>query len=117
MRCGCPARSGTTCRPSSRRGSTPTWTSRCSSPTTADPRRHRNQQEAPVRVHGSTPGSLRSSVAAAYAMLTHLRLRRGLTFGATAYLLWGLFPLFFPLLEPAGARELAPHRMVWSLLV
>jgi chloramphenicol-sensitive protein RarD len=40
-----------------------------------------------------------------------------LTFGATAYLLWGLFPLFFPLLEPAGALEILAHRMVWSLLV
>jgi len=43
--------------------------------------------------------------------------RRGLTFGATAYLLWGLFPLFFPLLEPAGALEILAHRMVWSLVV
>ena len=25
-----------------------------------------------------------------------------MTFGATAYLIWGLFPLYFPLLEPAG---------------
>ena len=44
-------------------------------------------------------------------------MRRGLTFGATAYLLWGLFPLFFPLLEPAGALEILAHRMVWSLVV
>jgi chloramphenicol-sensitive protein RarD len=43
--------------------------------------------------------------------------RRGLTFGAAAYLIWGLFPLFFPLLEPAGALEILAHRMVWSLAV
>jgi len=43
--------------------------------------------------------------------------RRGITFGAAAYLIWGLFPLFFPLLEPAGALEILAHRMVWSLLV
>ena len=44
-------------------------------------------------------------------------MRRGLTFGATAYLIWGLFPLYFPLLEPAGALEILAHRMVWSLVV
>jgi chloramphenicol-sensitive protein RarD len=43
--------------------------------------------------------------------------RRGLTFGTTAYLIWGLFPLYFPLLQPAGALEILAQRMVWSLLV
>ena len=43
--------------------------------------------------------------------------RRGLAYGAGAYLLWGLFPLFWPLLEPAGAVEILAHRIVWSLVV
>jgi chloramphenicol-sensitive protein RarD len=43
--------------------------------------------------------------------------RRGAAFGATAYLLWGIFPLYFPLLDPAGAVEVLAHRVVWSLLV
>ncbi|MGO4754737.1 EamA family transporter RarD, partial [Streptomyces sp. 2MCAF27] len=30
--------------------------------------------------------------------------------------MWGLVPLFWPLLEPAGAVEILAHRMVWSLL-
>jgi chloramphenicol-sensitive protein RarD len=38
-------------------------------------------------------------------------------YGAAAYLLWGLFPLFWPLLEPSGALEILAHRMVWSLAV
>jgi chloramphenicol-sensitive protein RarD len=38
-------------------------------------------------------------------------------YGVAAYLLWGLFPLFWPLLEPAGAVEILAHRMVWSLAV
>lgn len=42
---------------------------------------------------------------------------RGLTYGLIAYGLWGLFPLYFPLLEPAGAAEILAHRMVWSLVV
>ena len=44
-------------------------------------------------------------------------MRRGITFGVTAYLIWGLFPLYFPLLQPAGALEILAHRMVWSLVV
>ena len=44
-------------------------------------------------------------------------LRRGTAFGAAAYLIWGLFPLYFPLLEPAGAFEIMSHRIVWSLVV
>jgi len=41
--------------------------------------------------------------------------RRGLLLGVTAYLLWGLFPLYFPLLEPAAATEILSHRIAWSL--
>jgi chloramphenicol-sensitive protein RarD len=37
-------------------------------------------------------------------------------YGIAAYVLWGLFPLYFPLLKPAGAIEILGHRMVWSLL-
>jgi chloramphenicol-sensitive protein RarD len=40
--------------------------------------------------------------------------RRGLLLGAGAYALWGLFPLYWPLLEPAGAVEILAHRIVWS---
>lgn len=42
--------------------------------------------------------------------------RRGLLYGVAAYLCWGLFPLYWPLLEPAGAVEILAHRIVWSLL-
>jgi chloramphenicol-sensitive protein RarD len=40
----------------------------------------------------------------------------GFWFGVTAYGLWGLFPLYWPLLEPSGAIEILCHRMVWSLV-
>lgn len=43
-------------------------------------------------------------------------MRRGITFGLVAYGVWGLFPLFWPLLEPAGAPEILAHRVVWSLV-
>ncbi len=42
--------------------------------------------------------------------------RRGLALGFGAYALWGLFPLFWPLLEPSGAVEILAHRIVWSVL-
>lgn len=42
--------------------------------------------------------------------------RRGVALGAAAYLMWGVFPLYFPLLEPAGAFEILAHRIVWSLV-
>ena len=41
----------------------------------------------------------------------------GVTAGIAAYTLWGFFPAFFPLLEPAGALEILGNRIVWSLVV
>ncbi|PAZ17554.1 protein RarD [Streptomyces sp. SA15] len=41
----------------------------------------------------------------------------GLLNGFAAYGMWGLVPLFWPLLKPAGAAEILAHRMVWSLVV
>jgi chloramphenicol-sensitive protein RarD len=43
--------------------------------------------------------------------------RRGFLLGVAAYLLWGAFPLYWPLLEPAGALEILAHRIFWSLVV
>jgi chloramphenicol-sensitive protein RarD len=43
--------------------------------------------------------------------------RRGFLSGLAAYGLWGVFPLYFPLLEPAGSIEVLAHRILWSLLV
>lgn len=42
--------------------------------------------------------------------------RQGFLLGATAYLLWGAFPLYWPLLEPAGAVEILAHRVAWSVI-
>ena len=44
------------------------------------------------------------------------RTRFGFLAGVGAYVLWGLFPLYWPLLEPAGAIEILAHRMLWSLV-
>jgi chloramphenicol-sensitive protein RarD len=42
--------------------------------------------------------------------------RRGFLLGVAAYAIWGLFPLYWPLLEPAGAIEILAHRVMWSLV-
>ncbi|MGK5500951.1 EamA family transporter RarD [Streptomyces sp. URMC 125] len=41
--------------------------------------------------------------------------RTGLLFGFAAYGMWGLLPLYWALLDPAGPVEVLAHRMVWSL--
>ncbi|RDI32638.1 chloramphenicol-sensitive protein RarD [Rhodococcus sp. AG1013] len=41
----------------------------------------------------------------------------GLLSGVGAYLIWGLFPIFFGLLAPAGSLEVLAHRMVWTVLL
>ncbi|MFE7131561.1 EamA family transporter RarD [Streptomyces sp. NPDC057638] len=43
--------------------------------------------------------------------------RTGLLYGIAAYGMWGIVPLFWPLLEPASATEILAHRMTWSLVV
>ncbi|MFF7015422.1 EamA family transporter RarD [Streptomyces sp. CS065A] len=43
--------------------------------------------------------------------------RAGLLYGVGAYGMWGIVPLFWPLLKPSGAIEILAHRMVWSLAV
>ena len=44
------------------------------------------------------------------------RSRQGFLFGIAAYVLWGGFPLYWPLLEPAGSVELLAHRILWSVV-
>jgi chloramphenicol-sensitive protein RarD len=41
--------------------------------------------------------------------------RRGTVYGLIAYLLWGIFPLYFHALRRSGAVEILLHRVLWSL--
>ncbi len=43
-------------------------------------------------------------------------MQTGLLFAATAYVLWGLFPLYFKLLQSVPPMEILMHRMLWSLV-
>jgi chloramphenicol-sensitive protein RarD len=40
----------------------------------------------------------------------------GLVYGVSAYVMWGLFPLYWPLLQPASALEIVSHRAVWTMV-
>ena len=37
--------------------------------------------------------------------------------GLAAWMMWGFFPLYWPLLEPANAVEILAHRIVWSMVL
>jgi len=41
---------------------------------------------------------------------------RGVLYGAAAYGLWGIFPLYFHILSPADAIEILIHRIFWTFL-
>jgi chloramphenicol-sensitive protein RarD len=43
-------------------------------------------------------------------------MRRGILQASLAYVIWGLFPLYFRLLHGVAALEVLAHRVVWSLL-
>ncbi len=43
-------------------------------------------------------------------------MNKGILAGIGAYTLWGLFPIYWKLLEQDPAIEILAHRMVWSLV-
>lgn len=44
-------------------------------------------------------------------------MNRGIAYAAGAYVLWGLFPLYFKALADIASGEVLAHRIVWSLAV
>ncbi len=43
-------------------------------------------------------------------------MKKGIWYAIGAYTLWGVFPVFWKLLQSASASEIVAHRMVWSLV-
>ncbi len=43
--------------------------------------------------------------------------RAGVLMGLGAYVLWGVFPLYFLLMQPSPALEVLLHRVLWSVVV
>ncbi|MFI3272315.1 MAG: EamA family transporter RarD [Pseudomonadota bacterium] len=64
-------------------------------------------------VHSAMPESTQgTSLGASDAMNG----KRGLISGITAFTLWGLFPMYWHLLEAIPAQEIITHRIVWSVV-
>jgi chloramphenicol-sensitive protein RarD len=42
--------------------------------------------------------------------------RSGFVYGLSAYLIWGLFPLYWKLLDRSGPIEVLAHRVLWSMV-
>ncbi|MBZ8178128.1 EamA family transporter RarD [Corynebacterium sp. 3HC-13] len=40
-----------------------------------------------------------------------------MVYGLLTYLLWGLFPAYFPMLEPASPLEILSHRILWAMVI
>jgi chloramphenicol-sensitive protein RarD len=43
--------------------------------------------------------------------------RRGYLLGLTAYIIWGLFPLYFKAIQNVPAAEIIVHRVLWSAVI
>ncbi len=43
-------------------------------------------------------------------------MQKGILYAASAFFIWGLFPLYFKLLKQVPSAELLLHRILWSLL-
>ncbi len=43
-------------------------------------------------------------------------LRRGYILGLSAYVIWGIFPLYFKAIANVPAAEIIIHRVLWSAL-
>jgi len=60
---------------------------------------------------------LRGIVLVAAEVLTHDGSRSGGWLAAGAYSIWGLFPIYWKLIEDVPAMQLIAHRIIWSFLV
>jgi chloramphenicol-sensitive protein RarD len=45
------------------------------------------------------------------------RMKKGIFQALTAYLLWGIFPLYFKLLQSVTPEQILAHRLAWSFLL
>jgi chloramphenicol-sensitive protein RarD len=80
---------------------------------TTPARRRRREPRGVIGNVVAPPGARRAGAATVECVS---RSRTGLLAAVGAWLLWGLFPLYWPLLEPARPVEILGHRIVWSLV-
>ena len=71
-----------------------------------------SEPSSPASVAGSPEGG----ASAASRGRRDTETRAGMAYGLSAYGLWGILPLYFTALIPAGPLEIVANRIVWSLL-
>lgn len=42
---------------------------------------------------------------------------KGILYGLSTFVMWGIFPLYFKLIENIGAVEILAHRIIWSFMI
>ncbi len=42
--------------------------------------------------------------------------KKGILYTAVSFIMWGLFPLYWKLLEQLPALDILAHRMIWSFV-
>ncbi|MBT8159146.1 EamA family transporter RarD [Arthrobacter sp. GN70] len=72
--------------------------------------------EQTASAQSATVPNARTAVATAGVKAAKNETTAGIVFGIGAYGLWGLLPLYFVVLQPAGAVEIVANRVVWSLI-
>ncbi|HNS40798.1 MAG TPA: EamA family transporter RarD, partial [Promineifilum sp.] len=43
-------------------------------------------------------------------------MNKGIVYAAGAYILWGLLPVYWKMLQGVSAGQILAHRVVWSLI-
>ncbi len=75
------------------------------------PARHPRREATRLRV-----AAARGTMAGSFTPITKI-MNPGVAYAIVAYVIWGLFPLYFHLLNQVPAMQILAHRMVWSLLL
>ncbi|OLL80211.1 Protein rarD [Pseudonocardia sp. Ae168_Ps1] len=82
----------------------------------------RSRARVPVPDHGARDGARNGNAMTAHSPERTTPERdeldpKGLATGVTAYVIWGLFPAFWTLLDPAAPVEVLAHRIVWTAVL
>ena len=44
------------------------------------------------------------------------KMNRGIFYAITAYFLWGIFPVYWKMIQDVPALEIIAHRIVWAFI-
>ncbi|SPU04104.1 putative integral inner membrane protein [Bacillus subtilis] len=49
--------------------------------------------------------------------MQHAETKKGVIYTAVSFIMWGLFPLYWKLLEQLPALDILAHRIIWSFVL